>query len=145
MATDNKGVMVYLPPDLEAAMAKYCTDNEITRKNKDGTVMPSMGTGIVQYLKSHLLSTEGRNKLEAALTRDDVQLMMNEATQLLRSEILEEVASEPIISRVPNNILARLEALEIAVGEIKSQQSDKPRKTLHNLTAPTKAIYKVDR
>jgi hypothetical protein len=145
MATDNKGVMVYLSPDLEIAVAKYCTVNKITRKNKDGTAMPSMGTGIMQYLKSHLLSTEERNKSDTGLTRDDVQLMIDEAIELLRSDILEDAANEPVISRVPNDILARLEALESAAGNANSQQPDKPRKVLHNLTAPTKGIYRVDR
>ena len=52
MATENKGVMVYLPPDLERVVEQYCTDNNISRKNKDGEIFPSLGTGIVQYLKS---------------------------------------------------------------------------------------------
>jgi DNA-binding NarL/FixJ family response regulator len=56
MATDNRGVMVYLNPELESKIAQYCIDNDITRKNKEGVVLPALGTGILQYLKSQLLS-----------------------------------------------------------------------------------------
>jgi hypothetical protein len=57
MATDNKGVMVYLPPDLQKVLEEYCTENNITRRNKDGEMILSMGTGIIHYLNSHLLGT----------------------------------------------------------------------------------------
>ncbi len=56
MATENRGVMVYLPSELEAKIAEYCTDNNITRKDKHGQIVTSLGSGIVAYLKSHLLS-----------------------------------------------------------------------------------------
>jgi DNA-binding NarL/FixJ family response regulator len=48
--------MVYLNPELESKIAQYCIDNDITRKNKEGIVLPALGTGILQYLKSQLLS-----------------------------------------------------------------------------------------
>lgn len=145
MATDNKGVMVYLPPDLEAVMEKYCIENKITRKTKDGGVVPSMGTGIVQYLKSQLLNTVRGSTLETALTRDDVQLMINEAMQLLRSDNSATTAIKSFTSTVLSDILPRLEALESAADDIKSQQPDKPRRVSPNLTAPTTAVYRVDR
>ena len=131
MATDNKGVMVYLPPDLEAVLEKYCIENKITRKTKDGGVVPSMGTGIVQYLKSQLLGIASSNMSGVTLTRDDVQVMIDETMRL-------STDSASI------NILARLEALESVVDSIKSQSPDKPRRVLPNLTAPTTAVYKID-
>jgi hypothetical protein len=128
MATDNKGVMVYLPPDLEAVLEKYCIDNKITRKTKDGGVLPSMGTGIVQYLKSQLLGISSSNMPGVMLTRDDIQVMIDETMQLSAT------------NEMPSDILARLEALESAMDSVKSQL---PSKNL--ATAATKATYKVDR
>jgi hypothetical protein len=56
MATDNRGVMVYLPSELEAKISEYCTEYNITRKDKQGNTVTSLGSGIVAYLKSQLLS-----------------------------------------------------------------------------------------
>jgi DNA-binding NarL/FixJ family response regulator len=75
MATDNRGVMVYLNPELESKIAQYCIDNDITRKNKEGIVLPALGTGILQYLKSQLLSdrasTSSSTVLSSGLDRSD--------------------------------------------------------------------------
>jgi hypothetical protein len=79
MATDNKGVMVYLPRDVEEVLEKYCTENNITRKNKDGEPVPSMGTGIVQYLKSHLLGIAPSKMAGTILTKDDVLELIRES------------------------------------------------------------------
>lgn len=57
MATDNKGIMVYLAPDLVEAMTQYCLDNRITRKIGGDEAAPSLGTGIAHYLKSTILNT----------------------------------------------------------------------------------------
>jgi hypothetical protein len=78
MATDNKGVMVYLPSDLEEVLEKYCTENKITRKNKDGDPMPSMGTGIVHYLRSHLLG-EVPSNTPNGFTLNDVRSLIDQA------------------------------------------------------------------
>jgi DNA-binding NarL/FixJ family response regulator len=67
MATDNRGVMVYLNPELESKIAQYCIDNDITRKNKEGVILPALGTGILQYLKSQLLSERSSSSLSTVL------------------------------------------------------------------------------
>jgi hypothetical protein len=80
MATDNKGVMVYITPELETVLEKYCIERNITRKTRDGHVFASLGTGIVQYLKSQLLGIESNSgiALGAALTKDDVLELIRE-------------------------------------------------------------------
>jgi hypothetical protein len=60
MATDNRGVMVYLPAEVEAKMAEYCTEYNITRKDRQGNIVTSLGSGIVAYLKSQLLGDRPR-------------------------------------------------------------------------------------
>jgi hypothetical protein len=103
MATENKGVMVYLPLELEKVVEEYCTQNNITRKNKDGEVFPSLGTGIVQYLKSQLLGLEfsAKNVLKTTLTKEEVLDLIreNSASQLpsrglLESEILSTIQAQ---------------------------------------------------
>jgi DNA-binding NarL/FixJ family response regulator len=63
--------MVYLNPELESKIAQYCIDNDITRKNKEGIVLPALGTGILQYLKSQLLNERASALLSAVLDRSD--------------------------------------------------------------------------
>ncbi len=99
MATDNKGVMVYLPSDLEEVLEKYCTENKITRKNKEGEPVPSMGTGIVHLLKSHLLGIAPSALLTGAggLNEDDVRSLIDQAIEPLTSDLV-SIQSQ-IISR----------------------------------------------
>jgi hypothetical protein len=57
MATENKGIMVYLAPELVDAIAHYCLENSITRKIGSDEAAPSLGTGIAHYLKNTILNT----------------------------------------------------------------------------------------
>jgi DNA-binding NarL/FixJ family response regulator len=93
--------MVYLNPELESKIAQYCIDNDITRKNKEGIVLPALGTGILQYLKSQLLNERASALLSAVLDRSD-GLESNAAsspsetarTTLTREDIVEIVRAE---------------------------------------------------
>jgi disulfide oxidoreductase YuzD len=108
MATDNRGVMVYLPLEVETKIVEYCTEYNITRKDKQGNTVTSLGSGIVAYLKSQLLSDTPR------LASD------RPANGLTRSEVLdlivESSTSNTPIDRLPNPldpaIVHRLETIE---------------------------------
>jgi hypothetical protein len=121
MATDNRGVMVYLPPDVELALADYCTANKLFRKTKDGGPSPSLGTGIVQYLRSQLIGivpghtpTIGRDEileliresmssdgLGERLTADDVNGLIEKAIAPISIDLAELLLS---IDAVRNNL-----------------------------------------
>ena len=125
MATENRGVMVYLNPDIERELERYCIDNDITRKNKEGIVLPSLGTGIVQYLKSTLLSTAPRTVLSPLLgavphSHSSTSLSdapSNRLSTEIKAEILELIA-ESNTGNTPNTVLTREEVLAIAKEEI---------------------------
>jgi hypothetical protein len=83
MATDNRGVMVYLPSEVEAKMAEYCTEYNITRKDKQGNIVTSLGSGIVAYLKSHLPSDTLKpvsDRSITGLTRQEVLDLIAESS-----------------------------------------------------------------
>lgn len=63
MATDNKGVMICLPKDLEEYITNFCTEHDITRKDKEGNSIPSLGTGVVTYLKRAILNQSSSHVL----------------------------------------------------------------------------------
>jgi hypothetical protein len=108
MVTDNRGVMVYLPSEVEAKMVEYCTEYNITRKDKQGNIVTSLGSGIVAYLKSQLLGDTPRSVSDrpiAGLTKAEVLDLIAESstsnTQIDRSP-------DPIAA----DVLHRLETIE---------------------------------
>ena len=134
MATDNRGVMVYLNPELEREIEQYCIDNDITRKHKDGAVLPSLGTGIIQYLKSTLLSTAPRTVPSPSLGAVPhlvPSTSLNNApshrltTGITKAEILELIA-ESNTSRTPSTVLTREEVVAIVREEIEAAAASLP-------------------
>jgi hypothetical protein len=71
-----------------------CIDNDITRKNKDGAVFASLGTGILQYLKSQLLSTSPNSVVSTIIS-----------TGLTKAEVLELIA-ESNTNLSPSSVLS---------------------------------------
>ena len=155
MATDNRGVMVYLNPELEKELEQYCIDNDITRKNKEGVVLPSLGTGILQYLKSTLLSAASRTALSSGLSAVPHSLsgtVFNDApsnrlsTGLIKAEILELIA-ESNTSNTLGTVLTREEVSAIAREEIdrvleslKAEVMDL-KMMLSNVSSPSPLAY----
>ena len=148
MATDNRGVMVYLNPELEREIEQYCIDNDITRKHKDGAVLPSLGTGIIQYLKSTLLSTVPCNVPSPSLGAVPHQLSSTAlssapsnrlSTGITRAEILELIA-ESNTSRIPSTVLTREEVLAIVRQEIEAAAASLPLAFVPSVESVTAAV-----
>ena len=51
MATNKKAISAYLPLEIEEYLTKYCTEYDITRKDKSGETKPALGTAVVEILK----------------------------------------------------------------------------------------------
>ena len=51
MTTQNKAVTVYLPKNVEDFITGYCNEYGITRRDKEGNTLPSLGTGIIELLR----------------------------------------------------------------------------------------------
>ncbi len=100
--------MVYLPSEVETKMIEYCTEYNITRKDKQGNIVTSLGSGIVAYLKSQLLGDTPRS----ASDRPTNGLTKAEVLDL----IAESSTSNTLIDRLPNPldpaIVHRLETIE---------------------------------
>lgn len=114
MATENRGVMVYLPPEIEEYITNFCTEYNITRKDKEGNILPSLGTGVVTYLKSKIsgespdeILTKPSKSLGNGLTRDEVLDLLRESNTSLaigngvsiglsKDEVLELIKSEAL-------------------------------------------------
>jgi hypothetical protein len=116
MATDNRGVMVYLPAEIEAKMAEYCTEYNITRKDRQGNIVTSLGSGIVAYLKSQLLGDRPR----ATSDRPIIGLTKAEVLDLIAESNTNNTPIVGIASLVENRspdlldtaVLHRLETID---------------------------------
>ena len=94
MATENKAVTCYLPSELEESLTRYCTEYEITRKDKSGKIKPSLGTGIVEILKVFFSGETVPSPLPSGLstlpssvvTEEKLQQELQQAIASLRSE-----------------------------------------------------------
>jgi hypothetical protein len=137
MATENRGVMVYLPPEVEEYITSFCTEYSITRKDKEGNILPSLGTGVVTYLKSKIsgespddILTKPSRILGNGLSKDEVlDLICKYLTShspseipsvgLSKDEVLDLINSV-LPSAIPSAGLSKDEVLDLFKNELLS-------------------------
>lgn len=114
MTTQNKAVTCYLPKDIEDFITGYCTEYGITRKDKEGNIYPSLGTGIIELLKLLAYNPE----LVSSPILDTVPSKFSEdAIEKKIDEILEKK-----LSHLPTNVPSQVTDLE---GKVESIILDK--------------------
>lgn len=95
MATQNTAIAVYLPPEIEAKVKRYCQQNKLFLTRK-GQTSERMGTGVVRLLESLLAHEESppdlvrREEMEAAIAQAKAELL-----GLMASELQSLKAGEP--------------------------------------------------
>ncbi len=139
--------MVYLSLELEIEIERYCIDNDITRKHKNGAVLPSLGTGIVHYLKSTLLNTAPRTVPSlslGAVPHTFSSTSLNSApsnrlsTGITKADILQLIA-ESNTSRTPSTVLTREEVVAIVREEIEAAAASLPLAFVPSIESVTAA------
>jgi len=112
MTTQNKAVTCYLPRDVEDFITGYCTQYGITRKDKEGNTLPSLGTGIIELLKLLAYNPE----LVGSPLPDTVPSTISEGAIEKKIEDILEKKLSPLPDNVPSielvELQARLETLE---------------------------------
>ena len=99
MTTQNKAVTCYLPKDIEDFITGYCNEYGITRKDKEGHIYPSLGTGIIELLKLLAYNPE----LVGSPLPDTVPSTISEAAiEKKIDEILEKKRSNHLPDNVPS-------------------------------------------
>ncbi len=91
-----KTVTCYLPPEIAEQLEAYCFKHEITRKNKQGKLCPSWGTGIVEALKLFFSSDTLPSPLpDSGLDRGMVEdIVKDSLSSLLPSPLPDKVPSK---------------------------------------------------
>ncbi len=102
MATDNKAVMIYLPKDLEEYITNFCAEYDITRKDKDGNLVPSIGTGVVTYLKRTILSQSPSNTPIKPIQPTNIGLNKQEVLDLIDQYFTSKLPVENSDRKTPN-------------------------------------------
>ncbi len=139
MATDNKGVMVYITPELETVLEKYCIERNITRKTRDGHVFASLGTGIVQYLKSQLLGVESNSSINQSpsLSKDEVlELIKEYSTNNVPSTVPEDVLTREEVVRMLNESIAKLEPIAASIKDLEKYTQNQFKAVREELKKP---------
>lgn len=113
MTTQNKAVTCYLPKDIEDFITGYCNEYGITRKDKEGVIYPSLGTGIIELLKllaynPELVSSPILDTVPSKFSEDAIEKKIDEILEKKRSNHLpDNVPSiEALKDRLDNWILA---------------------------------------
>ena len=88
-----KTITCYLPPEIAEQLEAYCFKHEITRKNKQGELSPSWGTGIVEALKLFFSS----DTLPSPLS-----------DKVLDQKMIEDIVKDSLSSILPSNISNQL-------------------------------------
>ncbi len=121
MATDNRGVMVYLPQAIEEYFSQYCIENNFTRKDKEmGENIPSLGTGIVKYLTHQVLgiAPNENSKVPSAILSD--RLTKNEVLDLIDRSMTSEVSS----NRLNEAIGLAIEPMADSIESLRAELSE---------------------
>ncbi|MDJ0730529.1 MAG: hypothetical protein QNJ33_11120 [Crocosphaera sp.] len=111
---DYKTVTCYLPPEIAEKLSDYCFQHEITRKNKQGELSPSWGTGIVEALKLFFSSDNVPSPLpDTGLDKRMVEALVKDyLNSLLPSQSPNNVPSEEMLKELiqesVNNLLPSL-------------------------------------
>ncbi len=113
MTTNNKAVTCYLPKDIEDFISGYCNEYGITRKDKEGNIYPSLGTGIIELLKllaynPELVSSPILDTVPSKFSEDAIEKKIDEILEKKRSNHLpDNVPSiEALKDRLDNWVLA---------------------------------------
>ncbi len=113
-----KTVTCYLPPEIAEQLEAYCFKHEITRKNKQGELSPSWGTGIVEVLKlffrsdtlpSPLPNTGLDPKMVEDMVKDSLSsLLPSQLPKRIPSEEqLKELIQESVTNLLPSHVLTQ--------------------------------------
>jgi regulator of replication initiation timing len=109
MATTNRAVNVYLPKELEQSVTKYCTEYNITRKDKEGNIVPAWGTAILEILKHYFNEDKQSN-----LPSNAPSILLDEQIESIKAEIRFDLVPEfnELLKVNLEQLRDRIEALE---------------------------------
>lgn len=113
MTTNNKAVTCYLPKDIEDFITGYCNEYGITRKDKEGNIYPSLGTGIIELLKllaynPELVSSPILDTVPSKFSEDAIEAKIEDILKKKLSPLPDNVPSIELVE----SLQARLDILE---------------------------------
>ena len=148
-----KTVTCYLPPEIAEHLKAYCFKHDITRKNKQGELSPSWGTGIVEALKlffssDNVPSPLPDTRLDKRMVEDIVKDSLNSispgnvSNQLLSEDRLKDLIQESVTNLLPgllsSNVLIQdspvLKELDNRLSQLETNQNQFDREDNREVT-----------
>jgi hypothetical protein len=118
-----KTLTCYLPPELAEQLKAYCFKHEITRKNKQGELSPSWGTGIVEALKLFFSSDNVPSPLP---------------NSVLEKKMVEDMVKDSLNSLFPSNVLTTdspiVKELDKRLSQLEASRNEQESKDNHEVT-----------
>ncbi len=115
MATSNKAISAYIPPDLEEYLTKYCTEYDITRKDKSGEIKPALGTAVVEILKVFFSGDNVPSPLP-----DNVPLLPRSV--VTEDQLNEALSKLELSSNVSSNLQSNVdEKIDHAIADLRTE------------------------
>jgi hypothetical protein len=119
-----KTITCYLPPDIAKRLEGYCLENQITRKDKQGELQASWGTGVVEILKVFFNSDTLPSPLLDTLPNDG--LSKGEV-----KDLVEDLVKDSLGSLLPNTLLGN----GLSKGEVEDLVKDLVKDSLGSLVS----------
>ncbi|MEL4894902.1 hypothetical protein [Crocosphaera sp. Alani8] len=148
-----KTVTCYLPSEIAEQLKTYCFKHEITRKNKQGELSPSWGTGIVEALKlffssdnvpSPLPDNVLEKKMVEQLVKDSLDSLLsgNLSDTLPSEEMLKELIEESVTNLLPSLLSSHvlttdspvLKELNSRLSQLEATRNEPESKDNHEVT-----------
>ncbi len=118
MATNKKAISAYIPEDLEEYLTKYCTEYDITRKDKSGEIKPALGTAVVEILRIFF----SNENVPSPLPSNGLSLPSNVVTQDDLSDALSKLPS--IVDKKLETAIAQGKLAELIASQLTSLKTE---------------------
>ena len=163
MTTQNKAVTCYLPKDIEDFITGYSLQYGITRKDKEGNIYPSLGTGIIELLKllafnPELVSSPILDTVPSKFSEDAIEKKIDEILEKKLSHLPTNVPSQvtdlDLLTRIENmeRLLRLQQSASIATSPFPTGEPSPPARPAIETVTPevspsppgTDAIASID-
>jgi hypothetical protein len=151
MTTQNKAVTCYLPKDIEDFITGYCNEYGITRKDKEGETLPSLGTGIIELLKllaynPELVSSPILDTVPSKFSEDAIEKKIDEILEKkLSNHLPDNVPSIEVVEVVKDRLDNWVLAVDGDIKDINQKIRDRSLQVDHQIASIKSRLDNMER
>ena len=120
----SRSVTCHLPKSIEQSLTHYCRDHDILRKDKSGSIKPSLAVAIVEILKRFFAQQSSLPSLEETsdssmthptLTQAQLDVSLEQAIASIRQEFAPMLEIEESLNQLKANNQSLIEKLSTEI------------------------------